>query len=577
MSETKPKDDILRREVRFSWHLPKRDDRPDYHYVREDVTYKDGRVEPRAYFVKDFQRPVWTTVPAARNHKDKKEFELRDNLLKRDCTQSDINRVVAGMLGQPHLANTPDVLKSSPYVYGYDITSTSLIKLQSLRRNNFIQSKFSVAAFDIETDIHTEEILMATVAMKDKVHVSMVKKFVKNIGDPTARIQKALEKYLPDYAQIPIKITYHDNEVDLLKAVFKTANLWKPALLVIWNMDFDIGRIMDRLKLANVNPIDVICDQSIPRQMRVCRYRQGLKKKVTASGVVKPINPSLQWHTLIATTPFYVIDAMCVYRQLRIAKQEEPSYSLDAILTKELKKTKLKFEEANEYKGAKWHIFMQTNYPVEYTVYNIFDCLGMLELDEKTNDLASTMPAFAGITDFQKFNSQVRKISDAMFLFGLERGKIIGTVGKIDKPEEEADADDIDAILSDEDDGDENDPSKYQTLGLSGWIQILPQNLLLNEGLQVLEEFPNVTTNLRGLTFDMDATSSYPSCTLVSNASKATCVNELIRVDGVTEETFREQNLSICLGNSNLLEYFEVLFNLPALEEITDELIEQYL
>jgi len=59
------------------------------------------------------------------------------------------------------------------------------------------------------------------------------------------------------------------------------------------------------------------------------------KKKVTASGQVKPINPALQWHTLILTASFYVIDAMCVYRQLRMAAQEEPS-NLNYILQKEL-------------------------------------------------------------------------------------------------------------------------------------------------------------------------------------------------------------------------------------------------
>lgn len=559
--------EVVKREVRFAWHIPKNDNREDYHYVRETQTLKDGSTKEVCFLAKEYKRPVYVTSQAFRNHKDKKEFEHKDKLMCQQTTQSDIARVAANMLGAPHLASNHNELKSSPYLYGYDITSTSLIKYASLKRNNFVQSRYSVAVGDIETDIDTEEILMATVAFQGKIHVSILNKFVKNISDPTGRILKAIEKYLPEYADLKVHITYHDTEVDLMKSFFKTCNKWKPAWLSFWNMDFDISRFMDRLKKFNVNPIDVICDQNVPRRLRVCRYKQGLKKKVTASGVVKPINPSLQWHTLIATTTFYVIDSMCVYRQLRISKQEEPSYSLDAILQKELKRGKLKFEEADEYKGGKWHIFMQHNYPIEYVVYNMFDCLGVLELDEKTKDLAYTLPSFAGITDFQKFNSQVRKVSDAVFLFGLEKDLIIGTVGKINKPEEEAEADELDALLEEEE-FDENDPANYKTLDLKGWIQLLPQNLLLNEGLKVLEEYPDVVTNIRGITFDMDATSSYPSCTLTGNVSLATTVNELIRVDGMTEEAFREQNLSICLGNSNLLEYFNVVFGMPSLESI---------
>ena len=559
--------EVVKREVRFAWHIPKNDNRDDYHYVRETQTLKDGTTKEVCFLAKDYKRPIYVTKQAYRNHKDKKEFEDKDKLMVQQTTQSDMPRVAANLLGSSHLASNLDALKSSPYLYGYDITSTSLIKYSSLKRNNFVQSKYSVAVGDIETDIETEEILMATIAFKNRIHISVLKKFVKNIADPTARVHKAVQRYLPQYVDLKIHITYHDNEVDLIKSFFKTANEWKPVFLSFWNCDFDISRFLSRLKKFNVYPADVICDQSIPRHLRLCRYKQGLKKKVTASGVVKPINPSLQWHTLIATTTFYVIDSMCVYRQLRIAKQEEPSYSLDAILQKELGKRKLSFAEADEYKGAKWHIFMQQNYPIEYIVYNMWDCLGVLELDEKTKDLSFTLPAFAGITDFQKFNSQVRKVSDAVFLFGLEKGRIIGTVGKVSKPEEEAEADEIDDLLDEEED--ENNPTNYKTLDLKGWIQLLPQNLLLSQGLKILEDYPDVVTNVRGLSFDMDAESSYPSCTLTANVSKETTVNELIRVDGLTEEVFREQNLSVCLGNSNMLEYFNVVFNLPPLDQLS--------
>jgi hypothetical protein len=574
--------EIVRRETRFAVHLPKTDYRDDTHYIKEQVFYNDGTQEPRCFFVKGFERPVWVTSKARQDHKDKKEFEYRDRLLERKCTQSDINRVVAGMLGEPHLANQPNELKSSPYIYGYDQTSTSLIKLQSLRKNNFIQSPYSVSSFDIETDMDTQEVIIATIVFENKAHVNVLTRFVQGFNkDVQERVDIAVEKYLPDNAKsLKVRVTLHDNEVDLLKAVFKTANEWGPDFLAIWNVNYDVKVILARLKLHNVNPVDVICDQSVPRSLRFCRYKEGITKKTTASGKHKPINPSLQWHVLTSTSRFYVIDAMCVYRQIRMAKQEEVNYKLDTILTKVLERGKLKFAEADGYQEGKWHTFMQANYPIEYIVYNIWDCLGMLELDAITKDLSQSFPSGAGMTDFAKYNSNPKKIVDALFLFGLERGQVVGTVGKVNKPEEESvvEALETDDIFDGDDDeiGEEDEKVErvedFEGLGLKGWIQMLQQNLLMNEGLRVLSDFPNVVTNIRGLTWDVDATAAYPTATMVSNASKRTCVNEVINIEGIPPDVFKEQNLSVCLGGTNMLEYWSTMFGMPAIDEIADML-----
>lgn len=568
----------IRREVRFAIHIPKTDYRDDAHYIKEQLYFEDGTSKPHTYLVKDFKRPVWVTKPAYRTgkyaHTQKKEFELRDRTFEQKCTQSELNKVSAAMLDAPHLANQPNLLKESPYLYGFDRSSTSIIKLHNLMKNNFVQSPYTVGGFDIETDIETREILIATTVFEGKVHTSVLSKFLQGIPDYEARLDKAIEKYLPEYhGKIKVKVTKHDDEVSLLKDNFKQANEWAPDIISIWNQAFDIPRCLERLKVFGVDPRDVICDQTVPRAYRVCKYKEGITKKVTASGVMKPINPSLQWHYLQSTTKFMVIDAMCTYRQIRMANPEEPSYSLDAILQKELKKRKLSFTEADKYQKEKWHIFMQKNYPIEYIVYNIYDCLGMLEIDQSTKDLTNGLPAGAGMTDFAKFNSNPRKIVDALFLFGLERGLVVGTAGGGSKPEQEEAGDVPDELLGeavDEDDGpDENGheaQEKYKGLGLQGWIQMLQQNLLLNEGLKIFQDYPQVVTNLRGLVFDVDATAAYPTATLVANVSKETCFNEVISIEGIREEDFREQNLSICLGGVNSLEYHNVMYGIQAID-----------
>lgn len=559
---------ILKEEVRFAVHIPKTESRDDMHYVKKQITYTDGTIEPKTILVKDFNRPIWVTKPSFRNHKSKKEFEYRDKLLQQSCSQSDINKTIAGLIGQPYLVNKPTEIKNSPYVYGYDVTSTSLIKYKTLSKNEYVQSPYTISAFDIETNPETNEIIIATIVFGNKIYTTILNKFVANIANLNDRIKKAIDLYLPAYSDHDITIKVFNSEVGLISDIFKVANEWSPDFMSIWNMDFDIPKILDMLKVNNINPIDVICDTKVPRKYRVCRYKQGIKKRITASGTVKPVNPSLQWHSLLSTTSFYVIDAMCVYRQLRMAKQEEPSYSLDSILKKELNTQKLKFKEADEYSGLKWHLFMQANYPVEYIVYNMYDCLSMLELDAKIKDLTSALPSFAGITDFSRFNSNPKKIVDALFLFGLNKGRVIGTVSKPSNNLNVPDDDDINLSDSTDEEDDDLDPSKYNTLDLKGWIQLLPQNLLVHDGLKCLEEYPDVVTNIRGMVCDQDASSAYPSCTQVANVSKETCINELISVTGIKESTFREMNLSVCLGNANMVEYFTTMFDMPAFSEL---------
>lgn len=565
------KKEILRKETRYAIHIPKTEVTEDAHYVKERVYYKDNTSENRTFMVKDFERPIWVTKQSFRDHNDKKEFEHVDKLFEQKTTQSEVNKVVAGMLDCMHLAKRPNLLKASPYIYGYDQTSTSLIKLKSLRKNDFIQSPYTVAAFDIETSIETEEILLATTAFESKAHIGVNAKLVKGIDNVYEKVIAAIAKYLPDYAgKLDVQLTIHDHEIDMVSAVMKTSNEWAPDWLAIWNINFDIPRILDRCKKAKVDPIDVICDTTVPRNYRVCKYKEGITKKVTASGKHKPINPSLQWHNLISTTKFHVIDAMCVYRQIRMAKQEEQSYSLNSILQKVLGKRKLSFEEAEEYKGAKWHIFMQERYPIEYIIYNLYDCLGMLELDAVTKDLSQSLPAGAGMTDFTRFNSNPKKIVDALFLFGLERGRVVGTAGPVDNKPPVVVVKSVESEDDDDDEGEDDD----EALSLKGWIQMLQQNLLLAEGLKCLEDYPEVRTSLRGIVADVDATAAYPTASMVSNVSKETCVNELICIEGISEETFREQNLSVCLGGVNSLEYFNVMFGMPSIDSMDSQIDE---
>jgi hypothetical protein len=557
-------EDIVKTECRFAVHVQAREGiNPDTHYVKEVLTLKDGRKVPRITLIEDYLRPIWVTKPAFRNHKERKEFEDVDKLDLIMTTESNLCKAVAAKLNVPHLARRRRDLMDIPYIYGGDITSTSLIKAKALAANKFVQSPYSVAVMDIETgiiDYNNGKILMITVTMAGKVYTGCLKSFVEKTGDYDSRVTKAMQTYLPQYDTWDCEFEVFDSELDMLKKAFLVANDWAPDFLAFWNINFDVSEILACLDRNGVDPIDVMADMSIPRSRRYCYYKQGLTKKVTASGRVKPVNPALQWHTMFLTARFYMIDAMSVYKQKRMSKQEEPSYSLDAILALELKTSKLKFKEADMFKKKAWHAFMQHNYPIQYIIYNRYDCISILDLDKKTRDMALDLPSAAGITDFSRYSSNPKKIADALFMFAGKKKRIIGTVGKkVEKKEEPQ----VSAEDDDDDDDEEEDVSDYGVLSLKDWIITLQSHLLLPEGLKIFSDFPNLVTNLRGLVMDVDVTSSYPSCTQVGNVSKETTLCEIISVAGKEEGLFREQNLGLICGSVNALEYCNKMLELP--------------
>lgn len=569
--------EITARECRFAVHIPtKSADVPDYHLIKEAVHHADGSITPNVRFVKDFKRSFGVLRKPLRRYKQKKEYEPIDNLMMYDCTQSELRRKVAIALDLAWSNAELNKLAESPYLYGSDISSTAIIKHQYMKKYPDAKSNFKVSFFDIETDmIHgTEDPILATIVFEDQVWVFCLASFIDGYYEPEVRVQEAVNKYLKTYFDkynFKLAFVVCKDTVELIRKVFSKAHEMMPDFMAIWNMDFDIPRIIKTLEKYGVDPKDVFSDPTIPESLRFCKYKKGSTKKITASGQVKPKNPSEQWHSVYCPSSFYIIDAMCSYRFVRQGEQEKPDYKLDTILSEELGLRKLSFEQANEYKEGEWHTFMQSHYPFEYIAYNIFDCIGMYELEAKNSDLQSAVPVISGVTDFSAFNSQTKRFADAYHFFLLERNCLIGTI-----PPRKMEKDIDDEIVDEEDDvsDEDNDEElskeaqfaisfeKDDVLSLKGWIVTLPAHLTVL-GRNVVLESKRLLSMIRAFVYDSDAVSSYPTCTSVGNVSRETTVFEIIDIVGVEEVDFRAQNINLLQGHVNALEYANVMHGLP--------------
>ena len=423
------KDDIEGVECRHVFFIPPsgRDDRDDYHLVKEIIHLKDKTSVPNVRIIKNYKRKYWTTKEGYRKtHLQKKEWEDISKLTEHESTQSQLVQNAARSLGVFGFNGSLKKLSRNPYLYGADILSTSVIK-QEVYRDRWPEynTPSSAAMSDTETDmvVGHGRINMQTLSFKNRVYTAVVRSFLAGIGgDDAYKIEKckeALIKYLgqdepvlkkdgtpeldkdgkPKFTNIvkdrkidwEIELVEHDGEV-VLKTLQK-AHEWQPDFMAFWNMNFDVKKMEESLKFHGISPADAWSDPAIARDYRFYDYKEGQDKKVTASGKVTPIPFQARWHTVFAPASFYVIDAMCVYKQVRTGKPEERGYGLDYILNKHLKRGKLKFTAADGLAKADWHIFMQRNHPVEYIIYNVFDCVGMELLDEKTKDLAVSLPS----------------------------------------------------------------------------------------------------------------------------------------------------------------------------------------
>lgn len=569
MSSDIKKENIAGIECRFAVYCPPPDqENDDCHLVKEVIHLKDGTSVPNVRLIKNYKRPFWITKKGMRTHKDKKEWEKRDNVLDFQATQTELPVAIAKALGEPWLAhgNRVDMRRicRSPYVYGSDILSTAAIKRSYMDKWPEFITPHSVATFDVETDVvhGTDDIIMATLAFGKRVFTAVQKSFLVGQANVFDRLQRKLVQYLGameaakedepvnvvDFLAkrgIQWEVIEVDREVEVVIEIFRRAHEWKPDFVAIWNIDFDMPKVLRALGKAGLDPKDIFSDPSLPHQFRHFRYKQGPKQKVTASGKVTPIKPAAQWHTVFCPSSFYFIDAMCAYKHIRTGAQEEPSYSLDSILQKHLGVRKLKFAAADGLAPLEWHQFMQSQYPLEYVIYNVFDCVSMEELDEETNDLRLSLPMFSGCSDFENFKSQPRRLADNLHYFCLEHGLVMGSTS--DQMSNEMDE---------------------ETIGLDGWIVTLPAHLVADNGLRVILENTYQSTNIRAHVGDLDVSASYPNGGSVFNISKETTHRELIEIKGVSEYKQRMQGVNLSAGHTNAVEIACDLFGLPSMEQL---------
>lgn len=473
------KEDVLGYECKHAVYVEHRGKKlQDALIVKEVVHLKDGTTAPNLRVIVDFEREFWVTKEAARKHEFKKQFEDVDKVRRYTSTQVKLTRSIARALNSGWI---PDqrILSRSQYLYGTDIDSRAIIKHKYRERFPDLHTLNEVAVCDLEADVvyGHERILSGSLTYKNRAYLVVTKEFLGTIPDAIKQTHEKFKYYLGEYKEsrkIDLVIDIVEDEVEAVLKLVAKMHEWQPDFVAFWNMAYDVPKMQNVLAAAGYDPADVWSDPRVPPQFRSAEWRAGASMKVTASGRKMALSAAERWNTFIIAAGFYCIDAMCLYQKIRIAGGKEPSYSLDAILTKELGIRKLKFKEADHLVGIGWHQFMQKNYKLEYLVYNLFDCISIELLDEKNMDMSNKISMLSGVSDYQLFPSQPRRTCNELHFFALQHNKVIGSTS--DQMSLELD--------------------KYVT-NTEGWIVTLPTHMIVDNGLKCLKEFPDIVSKVR--------------------------------------------------------------------------------
>lgn len=548
-------EDIIGRECRFGTYCDSGDGHNDLVVAKEYLYTKDGRRIPNVALFPNYERTFYVTKKGFQNHYEKLEWEDKEKLVEYRCTEAEVADRAARATRMFGSRITKKSVAVCPFVYGYDISTTALIKqMYKDKYPDFIHPTSSVAALDIETNVKSaeKEILVVGLTFQNTVFISVNSNWLAptmiNIDAINYKYKELLGKWI-DERNLNLIIDFQNSPGMCCAAAIAKAHELKPDYISIWNMDFDLPKMIEAMKKENMDLAQVFSDPSVPDAYKFFNYKKGNPQKVTQSGATSSKHPADMWHTMYAPASFYFLDSMCVYKRIRAAAGMVSSYGLDAALKRHLELGKLKFTDTDHLTRTAWHEAMQTNHKVEYIIYNIFDCIGLELLDEKINDLGRSFDALSGVSDYNNFDSTPTRIVDDLHFYVEKLGKVIATAPRRDD------------ILHRYDD---------YVVDMKRWIATLASYLMHDNGIPIIKEMPLTNSMARAHCCDIDIEGTYPNGEDIMNISKETTYRELHLIRGLTENDRRQVGINLSGGVANAVEICNKVLSLPALAELGD-------
>lgn len=530
---------------------------------------KTGEETPRLKIIPNYQRPVHIVKKALQTYTQKKDYEYLANCDEYRSNQANLANIIKRALGVHGDYVKLKELCRSPFVYGADVTPSVLYKKDAddaaEEVNGDWRPNMTVAAADYETDVVNghEQIISGAITYNQTCFIVVTAAFlgikgitkdniVTKTKEQDEKLQCAINKHLRRHVNeidLKVKIKIVPNAYACAKAIMMAAHKLKPDLLTFWNMQFDINKMLDACKEFNKDPADLFCDPSIPTEYRTFYWKEDKLTKLKADGTYMRKHPADLWNVVTAAASFYIIDAMVVFKMLRVVEGMRQSFSLDAILKDEEIGGKLRIDETDKYTGLDWHRHMQRDYKIEYLVYNAYDVVSMLQLEKKTKDLTEKIQMYADGTELSMINSNPRRLCNGLHFYLKEQGKVPC-----------ASSDDM------------KEADDEHLLGRNDWVVTLHNELANGTGTELFDkDWGDFISRISSHVADIDISSGYPTAQFVMNISKSTTLVEVCSIFGHDEETQRRIGVNLTYIPSNSVDIAETILGMPEMQWWVDE------
>lgn len=520
------------------------------------VTELDGKIidsRNNLRYIHNPKRKFWVTKPQFRTHRYKKETELMERCDEYAVEDKDLLFKLKQVLGLPKFARMSlRKICNSPYVYGADVPVENLIRMKYIKSQKHPLVKYSIGSLDIEKSVlGCERINVVSFVHEREVYCSILDDFLyknrnnKRVKADIEDVKKTVEELIgPMLKEHGFNVIFavHDNELNLLKWLFSNVHKHETDFVGIWNMDYDISRIIERIRYYEEDPEDVFCPSTLPKLFRMAKYKQD--KRNTAHITDK-------WHWMFCTGGTQYVDKMNLYARNRKGKSKLNSYKFDDVVKADLgmKKLNLEGDEDGDH-SLEWHRKMQRDNFLAYIAYNIVDAVVLQLHEEKCKDIQAMM----GLLDVShpfEYSKQTNMLRDTETVYCAQHGRVFATAGE------------------------EMEGPYDKLLGKAGGT-VLRTEKVTGVGLHALEEQPHVETRALCMVGDNDYGSVYPTMKIINGIDKETKLYTVITIEGMSKSAVEELFSCISSPKENAVYVGQKFFNLPGYEEM-DQLFGEYI
>lgn len=301
--------------------------------------------------------------------------------------------------------------------------------------------------------------------------------------------QKIHEKFDESYAGFNYNFYFYQNELMMLVHLWQLINKLKLDMIGIWNMDFDIPYIHDRIVALGGDPKEIMCHPDFPS--KECWYKKDMRHFA--------IKEKNSWFNLSSYTIF--VDQMVIYAALRKGQSELRSNKLTAIAEKELGDKKLDYSEVGTIKTLSYVDYLL------YILYNIKDVLLQVGIEGRTSDMDTYyLTSYVNITPYSEVFKLSLKLRYVQYASYLSQGLVTGNnMNSFDNSYGDSE--------SDEDD------SSFEGA-------LVGNPLLISDfGMKL---FGKPTNFLFQYSIDFDMGRFYPSCIIGMNIDPSTLIFKMI-------------------------------------------------